>query len=338
MGATASRAAGPGGALSTDTAMISLAGVVKSYGEVHAVRGVDLEVGPGRVQALLGPNGAGKTTTIRMLSTLLTPDSGQIRIGGHDAVREPRKVKALIGLCGQSASVDEKLTGFQNLAMLGRLHRLSTRTARARADQLAEGFGLAEAAHRPVRTYSGGMRRKLDLAASLIMAPPVLFLDEPTAGLDPVSRNALWQIVRDLVRDGTTVLLTTQYLEEADQLADRVAVIAHGTVVADSTAEELKAQVGGTGLAVTAVAVDYERLTGLLPDRVTALEPDDHTVVFRVRDTDIDGIRDLHELLSSILDAQVAITHYTIRRPTLDDAFLQLIGQIPDTAAASEGH
>jgi ABC-2 type transport system ATP-binding protein len=308
--------------------MISAVGLAKSYGRVAAVRGIDLEVARGRVLALLGPNGAGKTTTVRMLCTLLKPDGGRVLIGGFDVVREPRKVRGVIGPAGQSASVDEKLTGLQNLAMLGRLHRLGRRTAGARARQLVERFGLAEAAARPVRTYSGGMRRKLDLAASLITAAPVLFLDEPTAGLDPVSRTALWEIVGDLVRGGTTVLLTTQYLEEADRLADRVAVIDRGRVVADTTAQQLKSRNGGTGLEIAAATgADFERLRALYPDRVAGGEPAARTVVFRVRDTGADGLRDLHGLLATVLEAGVAIENYTIRRPTLDEAFLQLVGR-----------
>jgi ABC-2 type transport system ATP-binding protein len=307
--------------------MIRTTALAKSFGKVAAVREVDLQVERGQVLALLGPNGAGKTTTLRMLSTLTKPSAGQVFVGGFDAVREPRKVQSLIGLAGQSASIDEKLTAIQNLTMLGRLYRLSARTAKARAIQLTEGFGLAEAAHRAAKTYSGGMRRKLDLAASLIMAPPVLFLDEPTTGLDPVSRNTLWEIVRDLVRAGTTVLLTTQYLEEADQLADRVTVIDRGRVVADSTAAQLKAQVGQTGLEVaTAGPADYVRLRAVHPERLTFEEPDTCTVVFRIQDGGAEGLRDLQALLAGILAAGIPVAHYNIRRPTLDDAFLQMIG------------
>ncbi|GAA2046175.1 hypothetical protein GCM10009839_58020 [Catenulispora yoronensis] len=307
--------------------MIKTEGLTKSFGKVVAVAGVDLEVDRGQVLALLGPNGAGKTTTVRMLSTLVPPTGGRALVGGHDAAREPRAVRALIGLAGQSASIDEKLTATQNLTMLGRLHRLSARTAKARAAQLVEGFDLTAAADRAAQTYSGGMRRKLDLAASLIMAPPVLFLDEPTTGLDPVSRNGLWDVVRDLVQAGTTVLLTTQYLDEADRLADRVAVIDQGRVVADSTAQRLKDRVGATGLAVVAAGAEAaERLRRLFPDRVSAVEEATHTVVFRVADAGVAGMRDLNGLLAAILDADIAVESYDIRRPTLDDAFLQLIG------------
>jgi ABC-2 type transport system ATP-binding protein len=307
--------------------MIKTEGLTKSFGKVVAVAGVDLHVDRGQVLALLGPNGAGKTTIVRMLSTLVTPSGGRALVGGHDAAREPRSVRSLIGLAGQSASIDEKLTAVQNLTMLGRLHRLSARTAKARAAQLIEGFDLTAAADRPAQTYSGGMRRKLDLAASLIMAPPVLFLDEPTTGLDPVSRNGLWDVVRDLVRAGTTVLLTTQYLDEADRLADRVAVIDQGRVVADSTAQRLKDRIGTTGLAVVgADAAAFEQLRRVHPDRVTTVEPEAYTVVYRIEDTGAEGMRDLNGMLAAILEAEVAIDGFDIRRPTLDDAFLQLIG------------
>ena len=320
-----------------DRPIISVAGLAKSFGPVKAVDGIDLEVARGSVLALLGPNGAGKTTTVRILATLLKPDRGRVLIGGHDVVREPRKVQALIGLAGQAASVDDKLTGAQNLAMLGRLARLGHKDARARAGRLLERFGLAPAANRPVRTYSGGMRRKLDLAASLITAPPVLFLDEPTAGLDPLSRAELWTVIRELVRDGTTLLLTTQYLEEADQLADMVAVIDGGRLTAHSTPAQLKAQVGTAAFELTAATgTDYGRLAALRPDRVATADPDARTVSFRAAGEGLGSLRDLHELIAAVLAADIAIDRYTTREPTLDDAFLQLTGHGTESATTTK--
>jgi ABC-2 type transport system ATP-binding protein len=310
-----------------DQAIISATDLARSYGNVHALSGVDLQVAPGNVLALLGPNGAGKTTTVRILSTLLKPDRGQASIGGYDVVREPGKVQGLIGLAGQSASVDEKLTGTQNLAMFGRLHRLRTKDAKSRAGELIEQFGLAEAANRPVRTYSGGMRRKLDLAASLIMTPAVLFLDEPTAGLDPISRTTLWANIRQLVRDGTTVLLTTQYLEEADQLADTVAVIDTGRVIATGTPAQLKARLEATRFEVTASAdADFTALRALSPNLVSKADRETRTVGFRADDAGLDGLRGLHTLIDAVLAADIAIVRYALREPTLDDAFLHLTG------------
>ena len=313
--------------MTADQAIISATGLARSYGQVHALNGVDLQVAPGTVLALLGPNGAGKTTTVRILSTLLKPDRGQATVGGYDVAREPEKVQGLIGLAGQSASVDEKLTGTQNLAMFGRLYRLRTKDAKARAAQLIEQFGLVEAADRPVRTYSGGMRRKLDLAASLIMASAVLFLDEPTAGLDPISRAALWTSIRQLVREGTTVLLTTQYLEEADQLADTVAVIDTGRVIATGTPAELKAQLGSTRLEVTAsTEADFAALSALLPNLFSTADRETLTVGFRADETGVDGLRNMQTLIDAVLAGGVGIARYALREPTLDEAFLHLTG------------
>src|ERR671935_421136 len=220
-------------------------GVAKRFGATVALAGVDLQVPEGTVFGLLGPNGAGKTTLVRILATLLTPDAGRVEILGHDVLREPAVVRDQLGLTGQFAAVDEILTGRENLEMFGRLFKLSPPEARRRAAELLDRFDLADAADRPARTYSGGMRRRLDLASSLISRPRMLFLDEPTTGLDPRSRNEIWRAIRDLVREGTTVLLTTQYLEEADQLADRIAVIDHGRVIAEGTGNQLKDRVGG---------------------------------------------------------------------------------------------
>ena len=319
---------------SGDRPVISVAGLTKSFGKVRAVRGIDLDVARGSVLALLGPNGAGKTTTVRILSTLLRPDTGRVTVGGHDVVLAPEKVQALIGLAGQSVSVDDRLTGTQNLVMLGRLYRLDRKDARARAAQLIEGLTLSEAANRLVRTYSGGMRRKLDLAASLIAAPPVLFLDEPTAGLDPASRMTLWEVIRELVRDGTTVLLTTQYLEEADQLAGTVAVIDGGRLTAHGTPAELKARAGTAAFELTAAtADDFDRLRLLLPAQLDAAVPDTRTVSFRADDTGVGGLRSLREIIDTVLAAGIAVDGYATRQPTLDDAFLQLTGHGPGAAA-----
>jgi daunorubicin resistance ABC transporter ATP-binding subunit len=232
------------------TPLVEAHGVSKAFGETQAVDGVDLAVAQGTVLALLGPNGAGKTTMIRILSTLLKADSGTVSVAGHDVGREPNEVRGKIGLAGQSVTMDDYLTGLQNLTMIGRLYRFGRKDARRRGLELIERFALTEAAGRPVKTYSGGMRRRLDLAASLIAAPPVLFLDEPTAGLDPESRNTAWEVIRGLVRESTTVLLTTQYIEEADQLADIATIINHGRILTSDTPTRLKARLGGERLEI----------------------------------------------------------------------------------------
>src|SRR6201991_4169563 len=230
--------------LNTDSVAIEAHGLVKTFGDTHAVDGVDLAVRAGTVYGVLGPNGAGKTTTVRMLTTLLRPDGGSARVLGYDVVEQADEVRKFIGLTGQYASVDEDLTGTENLVLQSRLVGLSRAQSKQRAAELLESFDLTEAASRPVKHFSGGMRRRIDLAASIVVTPEVLFLDEPTTGLDPRSRGQVWDIVRDLVAGGTTVLLTTQYLDEADQLADRIAVIDHGTVIAEGTSSELKASIG----------------------------------------------------------------------------------------------
>jgi ABC transporter DrrB family efflux protein len=305
-------------------------GVAKRFGATVALAGVDLEVPEGTVFGLLGPNGAGKTTLVRILTTLLTPDAGRAEVLGHDVVREPVAVRELLGLTGQFAAVDELLTGRENLEMFGRLFKLSREDARRRADELLERFDLAPAADRPARTYSGGMRRRLDLASSLLTRPRILFLDEPTTGLDPRSRNQIWVMVRELRRGGTTLLLTTQYLEEADQLADRIAVIDRGKVIAEGTGNELKDRVGGQILEVElATAAQRDRAQRVLaqvgcgepereerPDRLTLPAPRQ-------------GLELVEEAAAELRRAEIGVTDLGLRRPTLDDVFLQLTGAPP---------
>jgi ABC-2 type transport system ATP-binding protein len=306
---------------------VRVAGVIKRFGSTVALAGVDLEVAEGTVFGLLGPNGAGKTTLVRVLATLLAPDSGHAEVFGRDVVSEAPAVREMLGLTGQFAAVDEILTGRENLQMFGRLFDLSRAEARRRADELLERFELADAADRPARTYSGGMRRRLDLASSLLTRPRILFLDEPTTGLDPRSRNEIWGIVRELVREGTTVLLTTQYLEEADQLADRIAVIDHGRVIAQGTGNELKDRVGGQILEVElSSAAQRDEAQSVLagvgcgdpepgehPDRLTLPAPRD-------------GLELIEDAAAALRHAGIGVSDLGLRRPTLDDVFLQLTG------------
>jgi ABC transporter DrrB family efflux protein len=309
---------------------VSVAGVVKRFGSTTALAGVDLEVPEGMVFGLLGPNGAGKTTLIRILATLLEPDAGRAELLGYDVVAESSSVRELLALTGQFAAVDELLTGRENLEMFGRLFRLSRAEARRRASELLERFELSDAAGRTAKTYSGGMRRRLDLASSLLTQPRVLFLDEPTTGLDPRSRNEIWEIVRDLRRDGTTILLTTQYLEEADQLADEIAVIDHGRVIAEGTGSELKDRVGGQILEVelTDVRQRDQAEAALLrvgcgppekdqrPNRLTLPAPRESLVL-------------VEEAAAELRRAGIGVSDMGLRRPTLDDVFLQLTGEAP---------
>ncbi|MFD3721187.1 ATP-binding cassette domain-containing protein [Streptomyces sp. NPDC058674] len=298
---------------------IHATGLTKSYGELRVLDGIDLAVPRGSVLALLGPNGAGKTTTVRILATLTAADSGTARVAGHDAVTERSRVRELIALTGQFAAVDELQTGTETLRMMGRLAGLSPRAARARADELLARFGLTEAAGRTAKTYSGGMRRRLDLAASLVSRPEVLFLDEPTTGLDPRSRQDLWELVRELRTDGTTVLLTTQYLEEADHLADRVAVLADGRIAAEGTPAELKSRVAGHRLDLTlTTGAAYEalapRAVHLAPDELTLGLPTDGTAAH------------VRALLDELDPDRTEIDRFTLRSATLDDVFLALTG------------
>ncbi|MGI9557433.1 MAG: ATP-binding cassette domain-containing protein [Solirubrobacterales bacterium] len=315
---------------------VSAAGLVKSFGDVHAVDGVDLEVARGTVQGLLGPNGAGKTTVVRMLATLLLPDGGRAEVLGFDIVTDANEVRRRIALTGQFAAVDEILTGRENLRMFGRLMHLERSVVKSRADELLERFDPMHAADRPAKTYSGGMRRRLDLASSMLGRPEVLFLDEPTTGLDPRSRNSIWAAVREMVGDGTTVFLTTQYLEEADQLADRIAVIDRGKVVAEGTESELKDQVGGQMLEIRlANDEDRERAAGAL-DGLGCGEPQrtEERGMLAVQ-APVDGVGMVAEAARVLKQAEIQVSELGLRRPTLDDVFLELTGE-PAGAQAGE--
>jgi ABC-2 type transport system ATP-binding protein len=311
--------------MAASQAVVETHDVRKSFGDVQALGGIDLRVEPGVVFGLLGPNGAGKTTAVRILTTLLVPDEGSARVAGFDVVRDAARVREHIGLAGQYAAVDENLTGLENLEMVGRLYHLGRRPSRERAHELLRDFDLSEAAERLVRTYSGGMRRRLDLAAALVARPPVLFLDEPTTGLDIRSRIDLWDALEALVAGGTTVLLTTQYLDEADRLADRIAVIDRGLVIAEGTPSELKEQVGGDRLEIH--LCDGRRGEEAIPVLATIASErpfvEDGSVsvpVAQRRGTIADAVRRLDE-------AGIAIDDIAVRTPTLDDVFLNLTGR-----------
>ena len=305
-------------------------GVVKRFGATVALAGVDLDVPEGTVFGLLGPNGAGKTTLVRVLATLLTPDAGHAQIFGRDVVHEAAAVRELLGLTGQFAAVDEILTGRENLQMFGRLFDLSPDAARQRTSELLDRFELADAADRPARTYSGGMRRRLDLASSLLTRPRILFLDEPTTGLDPRSRNEIWAIVRELVREGTTLLLTTQYLEEADQLADRIAVIDHGRVIAQGTGNELKDRVGGQILEVELTSAASRDEAQSVLARIGCGDPEPGERLDRLTlPAPRDGLELIEDAAAALRAAGIGVSDLGLRRPTLDDVFLQLTGAPP---------
>jgi ABC-2 type transport system ATP-binding protein len=319
---------------SDDELAISVRGLCKSYGDVRALDGVDLDVRRGTVLGLLGPNGAGKTTVVRVLATLLKPDAGTATVTGLDVVHDAAKLRERIGLAGQYAAVDENLTGLENLTMVGRLYGMRRREAKARGLQLLDRFELDEAANRPVKTYSGGMRRRLDLADALVAEPPVLFLDEPTTGLDPRSRLNLWETIERLVAEGTTVLLTTQYLDEADRLADTIAVIDHGKVIAEGTSDELKDRVGGERLEVRLeqeadVQAAVRALATMSDEPPTA---DGVVIKLSVRErrgSIVEAVRRLSE-------AGVGVDDLAVRRPTLDDVFLTLTGHVAEEKLDTE--
>ncbi|HEX2033022.1 MAG TPA: ATP-binding cassette domain-containing protein [Chloroflexota bacterium] len=319
----------------TGSSAVVAEGLRKRYGQAVALDGFDLHVPRATVYGVLGPNGAGKTTAVRILTTLLRPDAGRAAVAGFDVVRQAAQVRARIGLVGQHAAVDELLSGRQNLVMFGRLYHLDTGVARRRADELLEQFGLAGTGGKAVKEYSGGMRRRLDLAASLILAPPVLFLDEPTTGLDPRSRNEVWEAVRELVAGGTTVLLTTQYLEEADQLAARIAVVDHGRVVAEGTPDELKTTTGGDRVDVVMRRVQELPAAAAIVDRVAAARAEVNRDTRRISAPVRRRVSALTEVLRALEDAGLEAEDIAVRRPTLDEVFLHLTGHHPPAGAGA---
>ncbi|MEV5978033.1 ATP-binding cassette domain-containing protein [Streptomyces sp. NPDC052114] len=311
-------------------------GLVKTFGDVRALDGVDLDVPEGTVLGLLGPNGAGKTTAVRCLTTLLAPDSGKAVVAGIDVLKHPNEVRRSIGLSGQFAAVDEYLTGRENLQMVGQLYQMRAKEAKARAGELLDRFNLADAADRPSKTYSGGMRRRLDLAAALVVSPPVMFMDEPTTGLDPRNRQQLWEVIQELVSGGTTLLLTTQYLEEADHLAHDICVVDHGRVIARGTSDQLKAQTGGERVEVVVhdrdrIPAASEVLRGFGKGEVAVAE---HTRKLTVPVTG--GAKLLAEVIRELDARGIEIDDIGLRRPTLDDVFISLTGHVAEQADDGE--
>jgi ABC-2 type transport system ATP-binding protein len=311
-------------------------GLVKNFGRVRALDGLNLHVDEGSLLALLGPNGAGKTTAVRIFTTLLKPDGGRAQVAGYDVVKEPDRIKAHIGLAGQTVAIDEFMTGQENLEMIGRLYHLSGRDAKRRALELLVQFDLTDAAHRIAKTYSGGMRRRLDLAASLVILPPVLFLDEPTTGLDPRSRRQMWGIISTLVNEGSTILLTTQYLEEADELASRIAVVDAGRVIAEGTSDELKERLGGDRIEVAVARdADLSRAAEVARRHLASdVTIDPHQR--RLSGPSSDGTRQLASLVRDFDAAGIEITDLQLHRPSLDDVFLTLTGHQAEEEKAAE--
>lgn len=302
---------------------IVIKGLKKSYGKTIVLQGIDLQVKRGSIQAVLGPNGAGKTTTVKILATLLQSDGGSATIEGYDVAKDADEVRSIIGLTGQYAAVDEYLSGEENVAMMGRLYRLSRTDAKQRAVELIKQFDLVDAGKRPVRTYSGGMKRRLDLAMSLVANPPILFLDEPTTGLDPRSRLALWSMIKTLAQNGTTIFLTTQYMDEADFLADNIVVIDGGKVIAQGTANELKSQIGADRLQITIdKKSSFEKAKALIDDDSLKADPTQRVLSVASKG----GVKKLKEVLQRLEDAKIAVESISLHRPTLDDVFLTLTG------------
>lgn len=309
--------------------IISIKNLTKSFKSVDVLKGINLEVEEGTMLALLGPNGAGKTTTIRILSTLLKQDDGKVIINGFDITEDANEVRSSIGLTGQYAAVDELLTGRENLIMMGRLYHLSKSDARTRAEELLAEFDLVEAADRTAKTYSGGMRRRLDLALSLIATPPILFLDEPTTGLDPRSRITIWEIIKKLLSQGTTIVLTTQYLDEADKLADKIAVLDHGKIIAEGTADELKAMVGKERLEVTIDKdSDFAKANSVVTGEAKEVDEEERKISIATDGT----VSDLKRVLDAMATASVEVETFSLHKPTLDDVFLKLTGHSTETS------
>jgi ABC-2 type transport system ATP-binding protein len=311
--------------MKTTNEAIKVRGLKKSYGELKVLDDINFSVKKGSVLGLLGPNGAGKTTTVRILSTLLKPDAGTVLVNGYDAVRRPMKVKASIGLTGQYAAVDGYLTGKENLLLMARLYRLSFASAKKRAEQLIEQFDLVDAANRQVKTYSGGMKRRIDLAMSLIASPPIIFLDEPTTGLDPRSRLAMWEMIKALAKSGTTILLTTQYMDEADRLADSIVVIDNGKVIAEGTADVLKAKVGADRLEISiGKQIDFKKVESTFSDVIEQVDPERGIISITGKKS---GVGEFRAILERIENARIEVESVSMHRPTLDDVFLSLTGR-----------
>jgi ABC-2 type transport system ATP-binding protein len=314
--------------MAKSTDVIVVKSLRKSYKDLAVLKGVSFSVKQGTILALLGPNGAGKTTTVKILSTLLNPDGGKASVGGHDVSKDASGVRQNIGLTGQYAAVDEYLTGRENLYMIGRLYRMSKSDAASRSDELLEKFDLVEAGSRAVKTYSGGMRRRLDLAMSLIANPPVIFLDEPTTGLDPRSRLTLWGIIKDLAKAGTTILLTTQYMEEADVLADNIVVIDHGKVIAEGTAKQLKSKIGSERIELT-ISKKSNFADAAAAVKAKNIQSDAETRTLSI--TAKDGVNELRSVLQQLDSKGITVTNLSLHQPTLDDVFLTLTGKGTDT-------